>query len=133
MQHHKYRRRDSEIWQLAEENDDDDDYMTYRIVPKITKTLVYGMLNEKHRKRAEKKRSYVIPYTAVGENVRVNYIIDYYRHRVIEVNPLDWETVVTGRATLFTYGIVSPRFARETFTAFYRCAFWTMCTTVDIH
>lgn len=112
---------------VERENDTGKDEDTIaKFVPRVTRVRVHFAKNERDRRKAAKGRPYVVPYHRVAD--RVNYVFDYYGHRVIEVNPMDWETVIGGRVVVFSYGATSPTFVHETYTAFYRCAAWHMCT-----
>lgn len=108
-------------------NDANIESMLIRFVPRVTRVRVFSTKNEQHRRLALNNIPYVIPYHLV--QVRINFIFDFYLHRVIEVNPIDWETVLNGRVNIFSYGILSTDFVHETYRIFYRCAFWSMCST----
>lgn len=89
------------------------------VVPKIRSLRVYGMLNENHRRYALVGQPYTIPYYLVNDNI-INIIIDYYSHKVIELNPIDWENTLTGTVYIFAYGELPSSFVDVTFSDYYK-------------
>lgn len=89
---------------------------------RIRTLKVYSMLNEEHKRYALVERPYVVPYHTV--NRTLNLIIDYYAHKVIELNSIDWENALSGVAYVFAYGELPSKFIDVTFSDYYRCRYW---------
>lgn len=95
---------------------------TVTISPRVRTLKVYSMLNADHKRRALLNQPYVIPYHVVNQTL--NLIIDYYSHKVIELNPIDWENTLSGIVYIFAYGELPSKFIDVTFTDYYRCRYW---------
>lgn len=95
--------------------------MWEHIEPRILQIDIYTELNEKNRKRALIGDPYIIQLNKIQE--KVNVIIDFYRHLVMEVNPFDWENVLSGKATVYAYGETNSTTINEVFEDYYNCRY----------
>lgn len=51
----------------------------------------------------------------------MNFLFDFYNHRISELKPLNFENVLAKRCTIFSFGEQDSRFIDNTFLTFFQC------------
>lgn len=95
-------------------------------VPRINTVYLEFGENRDHAEMARRGQSYDILPWLPAPVARINYAFDAYRRLMLEINPPDWRTTLSGNLHVYAHGLspASEQTALSITFDFIGCAFW---------